>query len=550
MDTNHKEAARQCSVSSSSTEHNADLEANMAVAEKQSVPWEDDPMNPYNWPKYRKCCSTLLLSAMTFNTLMSSTIVAPALPQVRKDLAIESDAQTQLVLSIYVLAYAIGYFIWAPMSEVYGRTRVLQIANVWFCVWSILCGFARNQAMIIVGRLFSGAGAAAALALGTGITAEIWRPAQRGQSLAILSTITLLGPSIGPVLGGIIAAQAPSSWRWAFWSTIIFNAILQLLALRFLHESHAQTIVGRRARRAEIMESRKTSPLFSTSATNFLLNSLKRPFHLLISQPASQALILYSGLSFGVLYFMLSVLTDPFTKIYGQSLIIASLNYISFGIGPTIGAQICGPVIDTIYKYQTKRHDHAKSANATGDKEQRATRNADKLPAEYRLCPLMPTLILLTVGLLIFGWSLHYRLHWAVPNIGIIIFGAGNQAATQCANAYMMDSFSEINSKDVLSTHGDTVANAAHPSGPNLAMNWTASAMASMWSIKALCGFAFPLFAVDTISALGWGWSSTLLAMLNLVVGTLVTVLLLSYGKRLRELGRVKIERRIALSRL
>ncbi|KAK5084449.1 hypothetical protein LTR05_005525 [Lithohypha guttulata] len=492
----------------------------MAVAQKKSVPWEDDLMNPYNWPKHRKYCNTLLLSAMTFNTLMSSTIVAPALPQVRKDLTIESDAQTQLVLAIYVLAYAIGYFIWAPMSEVYGRTRVLQIANVWFCVWTLICGFARNQSMIVVGRLFSGAGAAAALALGTGVTAEIWRPAQRGQSLAILSTITLLGPSIGPVLGGIIAAQSPSSWRWAFWSTTIFNAVLQLLALRFLHESHAQTIVGRRARKVELMESKKTSPLLPTSVTNFLLNSLKRPFYLLISQPASQALILYSGLSFGVLYFMLSVLTDPFTKIYGQSLIIASLNYISFGIGPTIGAQICGPVVDTIYRYQTKRHDHSRSANATEDREQSATRNAVKLPAEYRLYPLMPALILMTSGLLIFGWSLHYRLHWAVPNIGVIIFGAGNQAATQCTNAYMMDSFSEINSTDVTSPHDATTSNAAKLSAPKMAMNWTASAMASMWSVKALCGFAFPLFAVDTISALGWGWSSTLLAMLNLVVGT------------------------------
>lgn len=127
--------------------------------------WPDDEENPHNWQPARKYTVTVLLSGLSFNTLMSSTMVAPALGRVSSDLNISDDSRTQLVLSIYVLAYAAGYFFWAPLSEVYGRRQILQIANAWFCVWNLVCGFAQNEATITVGRLFSGAGAAASMAV-------------------------------------------------------------------------------------------------------------------------------------------------------------------------------------------------------------------------------------------------------------------------------------------------------------------------------------------------------------------------------------------------
>lgn len=127
--------------------------------------WTVDVDNPHNWHPSRKYAMTFLLSALSFNTLMSSTMVAPALSKISKDLGIMQDSRTQLVLSIYVLAYAAGYFFWAPLSEVYGRRKILHIANAWFFIWNMVCGFAPNEATITVGRLFSGAGAAASMAV-------------------------------------------------------------------------------------------------------------------------------------------------------------------------------------------------------------------------------------------------------------------------------------------------------------------------------------------------------------------------------------------------
>lgn len=157
---------RPMSVSSTIVDNEAQLQPTSKLeAVADPVPWQDDPLNPHNWKPARKYTVTILLSAFTFNTLMSSTMVAPALSQISKDLNIQSDAKTQLVLSIFVLAYAAGYFFWAPMSEIYGRILMLQLANAWFCVWNLVCGFAPNEATITVGRLFSGAGASASLAV-------------------------------------------------------------------------------------------------------------------------------------------------------------------------------------------------------------------------------------------------------------------------------------------------------------------------------------------------------------------------------------------------
>lgn len=512
--------------------------------------WTEDKDNPHNWPPARKYTVTILLSALSFNTLMSSTMVAPGLGRISDDLGISDDSRTQLVLSIYVLAYAAGYFFWAPLSEVYGRKRILEIANIWFFIWNLVCGFAQNEATITVARLFSGAGAAASMAvslqkahariytdnheLGTGSMGEIWQPRQRGRSLAILSTITLLGPCIGPILGGVIAEHSVSSWRWAFWSTSIFNLVLQLLCFRLLHESHAQTILRCRDKcKPDQSNLSQIHQSFSTSL-GVLTSAFRRPFFLLFTQPASQGLIIYSGLQFGTLYIFLSTLTQPFTDTYDQSLMVASLNYISFGIGQTLGAQVCAPITDALYRRRANRVTHEDEADFNKEKAVNMLADTDKSP-ELRIYPMIPALFLASSGLLLFGWSIHFKMHWIVPDIGMVLFSAGGSACVQCINAYMIDTFSNIQRCTQVTATPESIG-----TQPNI--NWSASAMASLWAIKSLGGFAFPLFSIKMFNTLGWGWSGSLLALLNIAVGLPVTIVLVKYGSRLRTTGRRRIE--------
>lgn len=528
---------------------------------RSAIPaWHDDVSNPHNWPPARKYVNTILLSSLTFNTLMSSTMVAPALSQIRIDLSIASDTQTQLVLSIFVLAYAVGYFIWAPLSEVYGRKQILQIANLWFLVWNLVCGFAQNEATLTVGRLFSGAGAAASLALSSGTIGEVWRPVQRGHSLAVLSLITNLGPAIGPVIGGVIAEQSVRSWRWAFWSTSIFNGSLQLISFRFLHESHRETIL--RKKYPHVFGDKSTKEHRTIQA---LVIAFRRPFYLLLTYPASQGLAIYTCFAFGTLYILLSVIPIAFTTIHHQSILVASLNYVAFAVGTTFGAQVCAPLIDFQYRHKAKQlATQAKPSISASE----SLGHLSMVPPELRLHPFIPTVILMSAGLLVFGWTLQARTHWIGTCVGISMFGAGNQAMTQCTNAYSIDVFGEIKaihktrplepgtrstSADRDKKYGLDSVNVTPCQLDRVSystVNWSASAMASIWAAKSLGGFAFPLFAVDMIDHLGWGWCGTLLALINIAVGIPLAMVLLILGKRFRAIGERRMNEKMDVGKM
>jgi MFS family permease len=167
---------------------------------------EDDPFlvafslsdhrNPLNWSSSRKWAVTDILSATGFNRIMVSTIMAPALPLIAQELDMNS-TEAAMALSIYLLATAFGPLFIGPLSEIYGRKRILHVSNVWFLVWNIVCGFATTKEVLVAARFLAGFGASAAYALAGGVLGDVWRPEERGRSLGIYLLIPLLGAAVG-----------------------------------------------------------------------------------------------------------------------------------------------------------------------------------------------------------------------------------------------------------------------------------------------------------------------------------------------------------------
>lgn len=92
-------------------------------------------------------------------------MVAPAIDDLVADLHITSEILGQLIISNFVPAYAVGPFLLGPLSEVYGRTVVLQLSNLFFLVFNIGCGFAQTTTQMIVCRFFAGLGGSAPMAV-------------------------------------------------------------------------------------------------------------------------------------------------------------------------------------------------------------------------------------------------------------------------------------------------------------------------------------------------------------------------------------------------
>lgn len=132
----------------------------------------DDPANPKNWSTAKKWAAVVMVSLFTFISPVSSSMVAPALDALAADLHISSTILLQLTMSIFILAYAVGPLFLGPLSEVFGRTIVLQLANLFFLVFNIGCGFANTTTQMIVCRFFAGLGGSAPLAVRTSSSAS------------------------------------------------------------------------------------------------------------------------------------------------------------------------------------------------------------------------------------------------------------------------------------------------------------------------------------------------------------------------------------------
>merc|ERR1719355_247027 len=158
-------------------------------------------------------------------------MIAPSLDTIADDFNITKDAEKALVMTIFLLAYAIGPFLIGPLSEIFGRVVVLQGANLVFLLFNTVCGFARSKEQMMAFRFLSGLGASAPQAIGGGV-----------KSVAIYSLAPFLGPSLGPIAGGLITQN--TTWRWVFWGTSILDLFVQILATLFLHETYPPKILA------------------------------------------------------------------------------------------------------------------------------------------------------------------------------------------------------------------------------------------------------------------------------------------------------------------
>ncbi|KAK2736183.1 hypothetical protein FQN57_000857 [Myotisia sp. PD_48] len=464
------------------------------VKDVNLVEWSghDDPTNPLNWSNSRKWAATLIVSCFTFISPVSSTMVAPALGRIADEFDITSSMEQMLVMSIFLLAYAVGPFLLGPLSEIYGRVVVLQSANMVYLVFNTACGFANSKTQILAFRFLSGLGGSAPQALGGGVLTDCWRAEERGKAIAIYSLAPFIGPAIGPIAGGFIAQF--TTWRWIFWSTSIADAGVQILAFLYLKETYAPKILAVKTKklRKETGNNDLHTQWQSPDRTlgKILRTNMVRPFIMLGTQPAIQALALYRAYLYGLMYLVLSTFPTVWEGAYNLSTSMASIHYASLGIGFVIGLQICAPISDRIYCYLKRRY-------------------SEPGRPEFRIPLMLPGGLLVPIGLFIYGWTTHFKSHWIGPDIGAAIFATGLIIGFQCAQAYVVDAY----------------------------VRYSASATGAAAFLRTMAGFSFPLFAPKMYEVFGLGWGNSLLAFISLALGIVAPILLWKYGQKLRAIS-------------
>ncbi len=107
--------------------------------------------------------TSLIISTFAFLSPLCSSITAPALSSIGEEFHIPNGVQLQLVLSIFLLAYALGPFVLSPCSEIWGRMPVIRLGNTIFILFTTLCGFATSQSQITAFRFLAGVGGSASV---------------------------------------------------------------------------------------------------------------------------------------------------------------------------------------------------------------------------------------------------------------------------------------------------------------------------------------------------------------------------------------------------
>jgi DHA2 family multidrug resistance protein len=180
----------------------------------------------------------LIMGCTMIATLMQAldnTIANVALPHMQGSLSASRD-QITWVLTSYVIAAAImtapvGWF-----AARFGRKEFFIVSLVGFTVTSMLCGLAQNLEQEVLFRFLQGCFGAALVPLSQAIMLDIFPAEQRGMAMAIWATGVMIGPILGPTLGGYLTDLY--DWRWVFFINVPFGvAAVAGLAL-FLKEKH------------------------------------------------------------------------------------------------------------------------------------------------------------------------------------------------------------------------------------------------------------------------------------------------------------------------
>ncbi len=192
--------------------------------------------DPKRWVAFAVILSATLLGVLDF------LIVNLALPSIKKTIG-ASDAEVQLVVALYGLAFAVCLITGGRLGDLYGRRRVFQIGMAGFTVASALCGFAQTPFQLVAFRVVQGAFAAHMSPQVLATIQVTFQGIERDIATSYVGVTVGIGSFLGNVLGGwlVSANLFGLEWRPIFFVNVPIGIVALLLSARYVRESKADS---------------------------------------------------------------------------------------------------------------------------------------------------------------------------------------------------------------------------------------------------------------------------------------------------------------------
>jgi len=317
---------------------------------------------------------------------------------------------------------------WGTISDRWGRRPIIFACLATLSVSCVGLALVSTSAywLLVLLRCLQATGSASTIALGAGIIADIATPAERGGFFGLYGMGQLLGPCLGPVIGGALAQSL--GWRAIFWFLCISSATCGVVLFLFLPET-LRAIVGD----GSIPAGWIYSPPISVIGRHRIMRKFdeppeRKPFTnplLMFTYPDIFVTLIFNGTTYAVMYGVTASLSVIFSDVYPH-LTEAELGlcFLPMGGGMIAGTWISGKLADSYYR--KIRDDIIRQARSSSESyiDINALEKGPTFPIEKARLRILPLITFVyTTSIIGYGWALESGLTIAVPLILEIFIG-------------------------------------------------------------------------------------------------------------------------------
>lgn len=153
---------------------------------------------------------------------LSTDLYLPALPRMGENLN-AAPSLINLTLSLFFIFFAAGTLLWGPLSDKYGRKRILLTGLVMYSTASILCAVSANVYQLIIFRILQAIASGAVTSVGSAVVKDVYTGRKRESVLALVSSMVMIAPIVAPVVGALILKF--TAWRGVFWALSVIGIL-------------------------------------------------------------------------------------------------------------------------------------------------------------------------------------------------------------------------------------------------------------------------------------------------------------------------------------
>lgn len=280
----------------------------------------NDPDNPRNWPAWKRWYIGCYTSWLNVLTCWCAGSFSSASESIAKEFRVSSEVTT-LGLSLYILGFAIGPMLLAPLSEHFGR-RPVYVCSWFICfIFQLPIALAPNIGTILVCRLIAGFGGSAPLTNTGGTISDLFKRNESGGIMAVYGLSSTFGPFGTLVILSYISQNC--GWRALFWALFGITGGFWCLLVLTVPETRHSIILKRKVkklRKIMAQENLKTAESIVTihaDEEKTLVQAFKviltRPIRFLFTEPITFFAAAYNGFLYGIVY----LFNEAFPLVFG-----------------------------------------------------------------------------------------------------------------------------------------------------------------------------------------------------------------------------------------